>query len=115
MNTQITMKTVDLLKIVSENREKHRDIVVKAFNKYREMAIKQFELYIKKAKNGQKIIRYLNLTEPKNHIKDYDLIINMLKAHVDETIVVDSTEYMNYVLDNWSWSEQFSSSNSAYL
>lgn len=114
MNTEITMKTSVLLATIVVNRKKHKETVDKVFDKYRKMAIEQFEKYIEKAKVGKKVTRYLSLPEPKNHTKDYDLIISMLKAHVQEDIAISAEEYQNYVLDDWNWSHAFATSNSSY-
>jgi hypothetical protein len=47
--------------------------------------------------------------------KDYDRVIRMLEMTVDEIITIGAVEFQQYVMDDWTWKEQFTASNSAYL
>lgn len=114
MDTVIKMTTRHLLETVSKNRDKHKEIVHKAIDKYKELAIKEFEKHIKSIKSGKRVRRYLSLVEPKDHTKDYDLIISMLKVHTEGYIEISAREYKNYVLDEWDWTDNFVTTNSSY-
>lgn len=46
--------------------------------------------------------------------KDYDMAIGMLRMSVDEYITLEEEDYKCYVLDQWRWKQQFSTSNRGY-
>jgi hypothetical protein len=56
-------------------------------------------------KAGRSIQRSVTLTEPSNHIKDYDRVITMLEVSVDETIILNASEFDQYVRDVWAWTQ----------
>jgi len=68
----------------------------------------------KEAKDGLAIQRSVTLTEPRNHVKDYDRVITMLEMSVDETITIDAQAFDRYVMDNWDWSRFALATNTAY-
>ena len=66
------------------------------------------------AKDGKKINTIIHLIQPKDHTDDYDRVIGMLKMSVDNEIIVDDSDYRKFILDQWDWSRQFSSSSASY-
>lgn len=54
------------------------------------------------------------LTVPKNQLKEYDTVLEMLELTADDTIVLDQDQYNCYMKDNWYWMNDFLISNSAY-
>lgn len=54
------------------------------------------------------------LTVPKNQLKEYDTVLEMLELTADDTIVLDQDQYNCYMKDNWYWMNDFLVSNSAY-
>lgn len=48
-----------------------------------------------------------NLAVPQNHEKDYDQVIAMLEMSVDDELEIMSDEFACYVMDDWSWKEEF--------
>jgi len=69
---------------------------------------------LKDAKEGLRIQRSVTLTEPSNHVKDYDRVITMLEMSVDDTITLDAQAFDRYVMDNWDWSRFALATNTAY-
>lgn len=55
-----------------------------------------------------------SLSVPKNQLKEYDTVLEMLELTADDTIVLDQDQYNCYMKDNWYWMNDFLVSNSAY-
>src|SRR5215831_19292135 len=113
MNT-VTVKREELLTKVRTNREAHRTLFLKAQEGYRKLVIEELDRMLADARQGRPIQRSVTLTEPSNHIKDYDRIITMLEMSVDDTIVLDANTFDCYVMDNWQWSRFALHTNTAY-
>lgn len=111
---QITMKKAELLKIVKENRDKHREVFLEALDGYRKLAVQELEQSLDNAKKGRKIQRTLTLTEPQDMTKVYDQVIQMLELTTEDIIPITFHEFQNYVRDEWQWTKQWSASNVAY-
>lgn len=112
---EVTVKTADLLEKVKENRGGHRAIFDQAIEVYRQRAIDEIERILDDAKNGRKIIRAIGLIEPKDYTKEYDRAIAMLEMTVDEEITISAQDFAQFVMDDWAWKEQFTTSTAAYL
>lgn len=116
-----TMKTIKvekgaLLEKLKTNREKHHAAFVEAHKGYREAAVLELLKMQNEAIEGKTIRRHLphELDEPQDYTKSYDRIIAMLEMTIEETIEIDQTQFRNYVLDEWDWSEQWAGTNSKY-
>ena len=66
------------------------------------------------AKAGRSIQRSISLAEPADHTEDYDRVLAMLEMSVDETVILSSEEFSQYVLDRWTWSRFATSTNQSY-
>jgi hypothetical protein len=88
----VKVKRDELLTKVRANRDAHRDLFLKAQEGYRKLIIEELDRMLADAKEGRLIQRSVTLTEPSNHIKDYDRVITMLEMSVDETIVLDGSK-----------------------
>jgi len=55
-----------------------------------------------------------SLKVPKNQLKEYDTVLEMLELTSDDTIVLDQDQYNCYMKDNWYWMNEFLLNNSAY-
>jgi hypothetical protein len=111
----IRVKRGELLDVLRKNRAAHRETFERATIGYRKRAIEELDASLRDAKEGKKIRRTISLVEPMDQTKDYDRVIRMLEMSVDEVIVIGAHEFQQYVMDDWSWKEAFTSSNSAYL
>ena len=58
---------------------------------------------------------YINAPMPENHTKDYDKVISLIDASLDEEFELNSTEFNQYVNDDWSWKEVFTTTSGCYL
>lgn len=110
----ITVKKNDLLKVMEENRKKHRAIFEEAFANYRKQAISELEVMLDDARKGKNIQRAVTLSPPADHTRDYDRVIGMLKMTTKEEIELAEHDYGAYVMDDWSWKRNFLVSNSRY-
>jgi hypothetical protein len=113
MNT-VKVKRGELLTKVRSNRDAHRTLFLKAQEGYRKLVIEELDRMLKDAKDGLPIQRSVTLTEPSNHVKDYDRVITMLEMSVEETITLDGRAFDRYVMDNWDWSRFALATNTAY-
>jgi len=103
MNT-VKVKREELLAKVRSNRDAHRTLFLKAQEGYRKLVIEELDRMLQDAKDGLSIRRSVTLTEPSNHVKDYDRVVTMLEMSVDDTITLDAQDFDRYVMDSWDWS-----------
>lgn len=108
------MKTEKLVKQLKKNRTKHRKVVDEAWEGYREEAVSLLKTNMKKFKGGSRETLYVALATPQDHTQDYDTMISMLESTEDDIIDLTQTEYENFVLDRWSWTHGWASTNSLY-
>jgi hypothetical protein len=113
MNT-VKVRREELLTKVRSNRDAHRELFLKAQEGYRKLVIEELDKMLADARDRRPIQRSVTLTEPSNHIKDYDRVVTMLEMSVDETITLDAHDFDRYVMDNWDWSRFALSTNTAY-
>jgi len=52
---------------------------------------------------------------PTLHTADYEMALKMLEMSVDTVIKLEPEDFDQLVLGNWSWKEQWNTSNSRYL
>lgn len=110
----IKVKKEDLLKVLRDNRAKHRQIYEEAIEGYRKTVITEFERRLEDAKAGRKIDIRFSLPQPQDQTKDYDRAIGMLEMTIEDVIQLQEHEYQQYVMDDWSWKQNFLTSNSTY-
>lgn len=111
---EITVKVDDLAKKVLENRNAHQAIFQEACEGYRAKALELLEAHVAEVKAGKITRVVVNLPYPENHVDDYDRVLTMLEMSVDSQVTIDEGTFANYVMDQWAWTKQFLSSNSAY-
>jgi len=112
------VKIEDLLTSLKTNKAAHKSIVIKAQVKFKEMAIQQLEKMLVDAREGRKFRMSVRLQTPVNYTSYYDSaigILDMTMAAGEETVEITTTEYEQFVLDRWGWSQQFRHSNKAYV
>jgi len=111
---EVKVEKNKLLEILDHNRKKHRAIFEKAIAGYREEVIRHLDFVLENVKSGKKIITSVKLIQPQDHTADYDRVIGMLAMSVDKEIVINDIQYRQYILDEWEWSKQFSSTSTSY-
>lgn len=113
-NFQTRMGRNRLIDILTTNREKHAKILAEAKGAFREKALAVLTDAVDSVSKGW--VGHLNLpiVVPKSFIKEYDTIIDMLKASPDEFVSLTTEEYTSMVKDQWQWSREFLVSNAEY-
>lgn len=114
------MDTVDvdkanLIATIRDNRDRHRSIFEKAQEVYREKMIEELDRALDDAKNGRKIVRFINLPEPEDHTSDFDTALQMLEWEVGDTIELSRRDFQRYVLNQWEWAAGFAANTESYL
>lgn len=110
----VKIKTKELLEVLKENRKVH----IKDFNEAREAyiidATQQLQKMFEAARDERKIVRSIDLVEPKSYEDSYNTTILMLEMSDDKVVELTSSEFTQYVEDKWNWKESFTTVNSSY-
>lgn len=104
----------DLLMKLRENRENHRRVFEEAIIGYRETAVKELDRSLSDARAGRKFKTHFQLVEPRDQTADYDRVIRMLEMSIDTTFEITDAQFECYVMDRWSWSEEFINTANRY-
>jgi len=111
---KIKVKKSELVNILTRNMAKHISIFDKAIKEYRKEVIKQLDNALKMARKGKGLQLFFNITQPMNQEDSYERAILMLNMSVDDVIELNERDFMQYVQDKWSWTDQFVATNSVY-
>lgn len=108
------LKRTDLLTVLRANRDNHRAIYEKAFDKYRNAVIDETNRQLDEFKAGgiQRIA--VHLPQPADHTDEYDAVIGLLTDSTEATVQLDVNDYSQFYMDNWSWTQQWAGTNSTY-
>lgn len=112
MTTLIEKK--ELLKIINENKDKHREVFLEAIDGYRTEAIKRLERMIEKIKKGKTIDQFLRLPVPTDNTPEYKRVIKMIELDNRDEIMLTEEEFAQYVMDDWSWKREWIATASNY-
>lgn len=107
----------ELLKIVSENKEKHIADFTESVEDYKAAVIKLAEANLELATSGDldKIARCKPMpSKPVSYESNYTRAIRMLELSVEKEIDVEEDVFNQLVLDEWSWKNAFVASASLY-
>src|SRR4051812_30302892 len=109
-----------LIWILQKNKKKHIKEYETAVPVYKNLIEDKIEdLYDLKGQKDPEYLKRLaqniaSLRTPVSHKEDYDRAIAMLDMSVDESIVLEESEFRNYVEDEWNWSREVAASNTMY-
>ena len=112
MRTKI--KIGELLKILKENRSKHKAAFEDACEGYREKMMKLLNSTIDKVKSGEVMTASLYLQPPEVHLDEYDAVIKLLELSQEQTIELDADDVNKFVLDDWEWKDKWRSVTNSY-
>ena len=110
----IKVSKATLLAVLVKNRAAHRAMYEEALDGYRKEVIKQLDAQLNRAKAGKRVNLAFALYEPQDQTKDYDRAIGMLEMSLEDDILLAENDFKCYVMDDWSWKQQFLASNSTY-
>ena len=111
----VKVKKEVLLAKLKENLTSHVDEYNTALEGFHVSVVDELKLLLKKAKAGDKIKRNIQFDEPSCHEEDYKTVIEMLEMSVDDEVYLTSSEFKQYVQDQWHWKEGFSMTNMKYI
>jgi hypothetical protein len=111
---EIVVTKSKLIAIMKDNREKHHEIVLEAQAGFRAKVIERLDEMLKIAAAGKKIDINVGLQLPQDYTHEYDTVIGMLELDINPEVKLDYTQYKNWVMDEWQWSRQFTTSNASY-
>jgi hypothetical protein len=111
----IRVKKDDLIATLRGNRDIHRETFLKAQDVYREKVIAAFEERLEAARNGEKILTYINLPEPEDHTDAFNTAINMLEWEIGDEVDLDRRDFQRFVQNQWEWGASFAANTGSYL
>ena len=104
----------NLLAIVLKNRASHRKLFEEALEGWKNAVINALTVAVDEAKKGKNFHTSFNLPRPSDHTNDYDCVIDMLEMSVDDVLEIENSLFRQYVRDDWSWTQDFLTSNRRY-
>lgn len=139
---KVTVKTSELLETLQKNMEQHIKDYQEAVNDYKAVARDKLAEHIEKAvarleksagdirekidtfnpsdpdrvRDTVTILQSVQFTlpVPQDHRKDYEVAIQMCKWEVNETIELSQDEFQCFVLDDWTWKDDFLGTKMSY-
>lgn len=111
---ETTVEKIDLLKILKENRGKHRGVFEAALEGYRKAVISRLVGHIQELRNGHYPETKIVVPIPADHTGDYDRTIKMLEMSIHSTYTLTDYEFGQFVMDDWDWKRQWVATNSVY-
>lgn len=115
MPADVRIDKDELLAVLIENHERHRETFEKAQEGYRKRIIEELDRRLADARAGRKIDLAFRMPVPEDHTEDYEREIRMLKMETGDVITLSSREFDWFVMDNWGWKTGFTMSSSPYL
>lgn len=113
-SSTVTVKKTELLETIRKNRAAHKATYDEAVAGYREESVAKLTSMLEAAKGGQHIETSTGLKPPVQHLKDYDRVVRMLEMSTAEEIKISENQFQQYVMDEWSWKEQFATAANMY-
>lgn len=112
---KITVKKVELLKQLEENKANHRAKFEKAIEGWRRDSIASATAFIENIKSNRKVVGLVLDSIPKDMSSEYDTVIAMCKWNIEDTMELSQQEVQQYILDDWSWKKNWTTSNAKYI
>jgi hypothetical protein len=114
MMKAIKINREKLLAKVKENRAKHHEIFEEALKGYKEAVVEELEEMLEEAQAGKRISHRIELVQPVDQTREYDRIVTALEMTEEPVMELNESEFKNFVMDDWHWTEQFCASNAPY-
>lgn len=112
--SKVTVKKTELLDALRTNRTNHVKLYEEALVGYRNRLIEFFNEQLDALKDGKEAKTAFTSMAPQCRVKDYDVVIRMLEMSQADDISITQSMFQQYVMDDWSWSQQVTLSNMAY-
>lgn len=116
---RVNVPTDVVTKALQENRAKHAERFKQDCVDYQQVV--QTALNVAKKsidagdfKDWNNELTTLAYKKPRNYLREYDAALQLIDFSQQPTVELDSTDYKQFVLDEWSWSEDFYSNRKFY-
>ena len=127
---EIKVEKQKLLDIIKSNKDEHINEYNEAMRGYRigvvvglEQLSKDVKVFAKEIKDALEEARtggemktqfnlntyvpFQDLIKPESHGKDYETVIGMIELDTSTEVELYTSEYKNYVQDEWAWTDAF--------
>jgi hypothetical protein len=111
---EVRMGKDELLRRIKANRDEHRKIYEEAMEGWKRSVIETLEKAYQDALEGKDFRVGFRLERPEDHSDEYDTVIELLGASLDDEFELTYQQFSNYVLDKWGWQQGFLTSASFY-
>jgi rubrerythrin len=110
----VTVKKIDLINQLTENRERHVNTFEQVLEDYRTRAIELLEEHIDRIRQGNVERVEVFLPPPQNYEESYNTAIEMLEWEERIEVELTQREFKQYVQDEWSWKQDFTEAVTTY-
>lgn len=110
----IQLDKEELLQILHENRDKHRDAFEHALAGYKKALLADLNAMVYQLDQGKIPDVRIRYARPADHTRDYDRVIQMVQMHQGDYFSLEESDFAQFVRDDWAWKRQWVSSNSGY-
>lgn len=111
----IHVDKTEFLERVGENRDNHRAVFEEALDGYRRRVERELRQRLHDLSRGRRIEQHIRLPEPEDHTGDYERILAMAVMSISDTVELSESEFAMYVMDQWSWKQDFTDTTLRYL
>lgn len=111
---QVTVDVEKLIHQLEKNKENHKKLYEEALEGFTKDAEATFAKKLNEVRNGNLKNLWVTLQAPQDNTKEYEVAIGMLKMHTNRTTLLTRKQYQNYVMDDWSWTDQWLTANCKY-
>lgn len=139
---EVKVSRKEVLEIVKQNKQKHDKILTDAIEGYwleadkqlkklkqdrlkemkknyqkqvkdfKKQVNKELDLVAKRKKDGP--FQYMSKVYPEDHSNDYLSVIRKLELCVEDKVELDSSEFEQYIRNQWAWRNSFLTTNCSY-
>ena len=110
----ISVNKKKLEETLRKSLQKHLEEYAEAVEDHKKALIRHLEFQLSLAKDGKDTERMVPFEEPESHEGDYNRVILMLEYCTKDEVYVSEQEFRHYVMDDWTWKQNFATSNAAY-
>lgn len=110
----VRMAKDTLLERIKANRDEHRKIYEEAMEGWKRSVIEALDTAYKDALEGKAYNVVFRLEQPQDHTDEYDTVIELITASLDDEFELEYHEFANFVLDKWGWQHAFLGMASSY-
>lgn len=114
MLEQVKVEKAKLLETLQANRDKHVEAYNSAVANYRAEAVQALLRRVDELQGFKTLKLHFNLPEPRSFEEDYDRAIAMVEWSTEDEIILSEYDFRAFVLDQWNWREQFTTSTMHY-